>query len=332
MDGRGYIEHYGGYGQYSAANLRCTYDDNYLLSCATTSTNGTLVPVIFTYDADLDLMGLYEPSDFPTMDLYVELVAPSTSIPTSSSSSTISSTTSFTSSTVASTTAFSNATSSYIAPSNTTSYSTAIFNATSSPTVSSVALSTALSNASSNASAIALPTFAPTCTLVPHLPNGGFEDGKNQTAWLTTGGYTSSWAPTSTNPYDGSFSGQFTIEQTKDYARASVYLVNTMSNLCPGFNYSISYYSFCHVPSTEYCYVSITTSEAIDDEKGSFITTNPNTGWLAEDDVFSFTAASSTSTLYLYVGTVADTQSVGNIYVDDFSIALLGSKDIQEIA
>ncbi|KAG9519479.1 hypothetical protein KCV07_g4845, partial [Aureobasidium melanogenum] len=336
--GYGYLGQYSEPGQYSSSNFKCSYDESYLLSCAVTSLNGTLTPVIWSYrefsGEYFEWMVLSEPNDQPVIDLYVETAAPAISSTTSTSSSPSSSITSSTAAATLSSTAPFNlsSTASFTSRFNATSSSTSIFNATSSLTISSVALSTASSNASSNASATASSTILPTCTLVPRLPNGDFEDGKNQTAWLTTAGYTSSWAPTRTNPYGGSFSGQLTIEQTKDYARASVYLVNTMSNLCPGFNYSISYYSFCHVPSTEYCYVSITTSEAIDDEKGSFITTNPNTGWLAEDDAFSFTAASSTSTLYLYVGTVADTQSVGNIYVDNFSIALSGSKDIQEIA
>jgi len=182
-------------------------------------------------------------------------------------------------------------------------------------------------NSTSSSLATASPTVAPTCSLVPRLPNGGFEDGKNQTAWVATGGYVSSWAPTTTNPYDGALSGQFTFEPTEDYSRASIYLVNTMSNLCQGFNYSISYHSFCNAQESEYCYVSVTTSEAYDDERGYFSATEPGTGWLAEDDVFSFTAASSTSTLYLYVGTVTDNQGVGNVYLDDFRIRLLGSKE-----
>ncbi|KAH0008547.1 hypothetical protein KCU78_g11187, partial [Aureobasidium melanogenum] len=338
LDGRGYIENHGGYGQYSAANLRCTYDDNYLLSCATASTNGNLVPVIFTYDGDFDLMGLYGPSDFPTMNLYVELAVPSTSSTTSSSGSggsfTTPSTISFTIATTASPTAFSNTTSSYIAPSNATS-SLAIPS-----TISSLALSTASSNASSytlaNASATASPTVAPTCTLIPRVANGGFEDGKNQTAWSTIdGSYDSygSWAPTTTNPYDGALSGQFTFQISDggnvQASTSSVRLRTTLSNLCPGFKYSISYNSFCAALSPEKCFIALWTTET--SEWGeSFSSSSTGSGWLTSSDNLEFAAASSTSTLYVYVGTVAHNDGVGTIYLDDVSITLSENQDIQD--
>jgi hypothetical protein len=99
-----------------------------------------------------------------------------------------------------------------------------------------------------------------------------------------------------------------------------------LSNLCPGFKYSISYSSFCAVPFLERCTVAIWTTETgIGGEH--YALTVPESGWLTSSDL-EFTAASSTSTLYVHVGTVADAQGVGNIYLDDFSIALSGSKDI----
>ncbi|KAG9661154.1 hypothetical protein KCU95_g10574, partial [Aureobasidium melanogenum] len=402
--GRGYIGGYSELGQYHTTNLRCAYDGDYLLSCATASVNGTLFPVTFSY---LGLgSGYYEwfsnskPNDLPTMDLYVELVAPSTSFSTSSSSSTISSTTSFTTSTIATSTALSNATSSYIAstssfntssiasptafsnttsshiaptntttslyiastssfntssiasptafsnttsshiaPTNTTSSYIAPSNVTSSlaisSTVSSLASSTASSNtssyASANASVTALPTVAPTCTLIPRVANGGFEDGKNQTAWSTIGGSYGSWAPTTTNPYDGALSGQFTFQISDggsvQASTSSVTLRTTLSNLCPGFQYSISYNSFCAALSPERCFIALWTTETTEWGE-SFSSSRTGSGWLTGSNYLEFAAASSTSTLYVYVGTMAHNNGVGTIYLDDVSIALSESKDI----
>ncbi|KAH0150878.1 hypothetical protein KCU67_g10482, partial [Aureobasidium melanogenum] len=195
----GYIHNYGAFGQYHAGNPRCSYDENYLLSCAITSVDGTLVPVTFSYNEYSDWLGLYAPSGIPTMNLYVEFAVSSTPSTTSSSGSTTLFTTLSTAVNTASPTTYFNTSSSLNISS----------------TVSPIALSTAAYNVSSNAStttsATASPTVASICTLVPHLPNGGFEDGTNQTAWSGRDESLSSWAPTTTKPFDGTLSGQFTF-------------------------------------------------------------------------------------------------------------------------
>ncbi|KAG9726520.1 hypothetical protein KCU73_g12879, partial [Aureobasidium melanogenum] len=233
----GNIGNFGAFGQYHAGNPRCSYDENYLLSCATTSAEGTLVPVTFSYDENLDWKGLYAPSGIPTMNLYVEFAVPSTPSTTSSSGSTTLFTTLSTAVNTASPTTYFNTSSSLNISS----------------TVSPVALSTPSSNISSNAStttsATASPTVAPTCTLIPNLPNGGFEDGKNQTAWSTAGGTFGTWAPTTTKPFDGTLSGQFTFRSGGNLTQtpSGVILKNTLSDLCPGSQYSITYRSYCDV-------------------------------------------------------------------------------------
>ncbi|KAG9529955.1 hypothetical protein KCU93_g3037, partial [Aureobasidium melanogenum] len=338
--GYGYLGRYSEPGQYSSSNFKCSYDESYLLSCAVTSLNGTLTPVIWSYQefsgGYFEWMVLSEPNDQPLVDLYVETAAPAISSTTSTSSSPSSSITSSTAAATLSSTAPFNlsSTASFTSRFNATSSSTFIFNATSSLTVSSVALSTASSNASSNASATASPTILPTCTLVPRLPNGGFEDGKNQTAWSTAGGTFGTWAPTTTKPFDGTLSGQFTFRSGGNLTQtpSGVILKNTLSDLCPGSQYSITYRSYCDVSTEEECFIWMRTSESEKGERGYLSRTLPGSApsdWFSnEDDPFEFTAASSTTTLYVYVGTRIDNRDVGTIYLDDFSIAL--AEDIQD--
>lgn len=79
----------------------------------------------------------------------------------------------------------------------------------------------------------------------------------------------------------------------------------------------------------EECYVRMWTSESKKGE-GYFSRTSPgNDEWFSNDrDAFEFTAASSTTTLHVYVGTKTGNQ-IGYIYLDDFSIALSESQDMQ---
>ncbi|KAG9646254.1 hypothetical protein KCU64_g10586, partial [Aureobasidium melanogenum] len=348
--GYGYLGQYSEPGQYSSSNFKCSYDESYLLSCAATSLNGTLTPVTWSYrefsGGYFEWMVLSEPNDQPVIDLYVELAPPSISSTTSTSGSTSLSITSSTvvatvsptaAATLSPTAPFSvSSTASSTTRFNATSSSTAVSNATSSLTVSSIALSTALSNASSNSSATASPTISPTCTLIPRVANGGFEDGKNQTAWSTIdGSYDSygSWAPTTTNPYDGALSGQFTFQISDggsvQASTSSVRLRTTLSNLCPGFKYSISYDSFCAALSPEKCFIALWTTET--SERGeSFSSSSTGSGWLTKSDSLEFAAASSTSTLYVYIGTVAHNNGVGTIYLDDVSITLSENQAIQD--
>ncbi|KAG9574417.1 hypothetical protein KCU77_g14777, partial [Aureobasidium melanogenum] len=369
----GDISNYGAFGQYHAGNPRCSYDENYLLSCATTSADGTLVPVTFSYNQYFSWLGLYAPSGIPTMNLYVEFAVLSTPSTTSSSSSTTSSSSSTTSSSSSTTCSLAASATSFVASSvssclvacsddsqcagvsynddtgtcqfyleidtcpiasrapsvSVSSSSSSTASATGSST-RSTGITGGAGNSTSSVSATASPTVPPTCTLIPRLPNGGFEDGKNQTAWTTIGGSYSSWAPTTTNPLDGALSGQFTFAINNNADIASVRLVNTLSNLCPGSRYTISYRSYCDVPFPRDCLVQMATSESTESEEYSS-TTYPDEDVSDNDDIFEFTAASSTTTLYVYVGTMTDKQSVGNIYLDDFSIALLESQDTEDI-
>lgn len=137
-----------------------------------------------------------------------------------------------------------------------------------------------------------------------------------------------SWAPTSANPCDGRFSAQFTTySDATGYGRyAYVYLANTLSNLCPGSSYSISYYSSCVVPDGGSCSYGIWTADSPDDEE-FYATKKSGTGWLSNDNVFEFTPRSSTERLYVYVATALDNPGDGNIYLDDFSISLLGNEE-----
>ncbi|KAH0276792.1 hypothetical protein KCU91_g3614, partial [Aureobasidium melanogenum] len=384
----GDISNYGVFGQYHPGNPRCSYDKNYLLSCATSSADGILLPVTFSYDANHQWKGLYAPSSVPAMSFYVEFAETSTPSTTSSSSSTTSFTTLTTAVNTASPTTYYNTTSSLTSTTTTsppalctaasedsdlesclnscskdpqcagTSFnfdngtcdyyyldgacptasrtpsvsvsSSSTASATGSSTLSASITSSA-GNSTSSSPAIASPTTAPICTLIPRLPNGDFEDGKNQTAWSSIASSYGSWGPTTTKADDGTLSGQFTFDVNEKAYIASVKLVNTLSNLCPGSRYSISCSSYCDVPRPKDCLVQLATSESTESEEYSS-TTYPDEDWVFDGRDFEFTAASSTTTLYLYVGTMTDSQDVGNIYLDDFSIALSGSRDTQKIA
>ncbi|KAH0365751.1 hypothetical protein KCU65_g5853, partial [Aureobasidium melanogenum] len=251
------------------------------------------------------------------MNLYVELAEPSTPSTTSSSSSTTPFTTLSTSVNTASPTPYFSTTSSL----NISSTVSPIVLSTGSP----ITAYNVSSNASTTASTTESPTVAPTCTLIPNLPNSGFEDGKNQTAWSIARSYHSSWAPTTTNPYAGTLSGQVTFTSEANFDQPYLYLTNTLSNLCPGFNYSISYSSFCDVPDGSNCYLSVSASESLEDEI-YYDTDRPGTGWLSRDDITEFTAAKSTTILYVYVSTTMPNEDVGNVFLDGFSIALIGDK------
>ncbi|KAI4763585.1 hypothetical protein E4T52_00235 [Aureobasidium sp. EXF-3400] len=266
-NGKGFISAYSSFGYPSTSNLKCTYDENYLLSCATVLANGTLFPITFAYQqygSHYQWNAVSGPGILPTIDLYVEVVAPYPTTTTSSSSSIASSS--------------SSSTSSYVTP---------------------------------------------TCTLTPRLPNSGFEDGTNQTAWIGTGDQYSSWAPSAINPYEGKLSGRITFRQLGPYQGSSsrLTLMNTAYNLCPGFNYSISYDSLCG--AQESCTVFVLPVEDSDVRSYVRSTTNPSTTWVTNEDALEFTAASSTSILKVYVDTVADSSGAGYVYLDDFSIALL---------
>lgn len=378
----GDISNYGAFGQYHPGNPRCSYDENYLLSCATTSADGILLPVTFSYDANLDWKGFYAPSSIPAMDFYVELAEPSTPSTTSSSSSTTSFTTLSTAVNTASSTPYLNTTSSLTSSTTTsppalctaasedsdfesclnscskdpqcagTSFdfdngtcdyyyldgacptasrtpsvsvsSSSTASATESLTRSAGITSSVASSTSSNPATVS-PTVAPTCTLIPRLPNGDFEDGKNQTAWSTAKNDMASWTPTITNPIDHTLSGQVTFTSDVGHGRSSLYLMNTLSNLCPGFNYSISYTSLCDVPGGSACYFTMFASESLEDEV-YYGTTISGTGWVSNNDVTEFTAGRGTTTLYVYVGAAIGLEDVGWAYLDDFSITLIGDK------
>jgi hypothetical protein len=261
-NGKGGINGYPAFGDPAGPNLKCTYDENYLLSCVTVLASGVLSPVTFAYQQDgcyYQWMAVSGPGILPTVDIYVEVVAPYPTTTASSSSSV----------------------------------------------------------ASSSSSA------TPTCTLTPRLPNSGFEDGANQTAWTGIGDQYSSWAPSSINAYDGKLSGRIAFSQLgPDQTSSSrLTLASNAYDLCPGFNYSISFYSLCG--AQEQCIVFVLPVDASDMRAYIRSRTDPGTGWVANGDALEFTASSSTAVLKVYVDTQADSSGAGYVYLDDFSIALL---------
>jgi hypothetical protein len=125
------------------------------------------------------------------------------------------------------------------------------------------------------------------------------------------------------NAYDGSLSGRIAFSQLGPYESSSseLILANTAYNLCQGFNYSISFHSLCDAQET--CTVLVLPVEESDIRSYKRSRTNPGTGWVDIGDALEFTASSSTAVFNVYVYTQADSNGVGYIYIDDFSIALL---------
>jgi hypothetical protein len=91
-NGKGGINGYPDLGYPANSNLKCTYDENYLLSCVTVLASGILSPVNFAYQQDgsyYQWMAVSKPDVLPTLYLYVEVVAPYPTTTASSSPSVI---------------------------------------------------------------------------------------------------------------------------------------------------------------------------------------------------------------------------------------------------
>lgn len=273
-NGKGAISTYPSFGDPSNSNLKCTYDENYLLSCATVLANGTLSPITFAYQqygSHYQWNTVSGPGILPTIDLYVEVVAPYPTTTASSSSS-----------------------------------------------ITSPSSSSTTSSSSSSISSYVAPTY----TLAPGLPNSGFEDGTNQTAWTSTVDQYSTFGPARGEPYEGKWSGRVAFSRLgpNQQAVSGAYLMNTLYNLCPGFKYSISFTTLCE--SIESCSYSVQTTESGYVESASPSVAAGN-GWVTFTDILEFTAAKSTSILQIHVETLATDQAAANIFVDDVSIALV---------
>jgi hypothetical protein len=118
-------------------------------------------------------------------------------------------------------------------------------------------------------------------------------------------------------------SGRIALRQHELYPGSSsrLKLANTAYNLCPGFNYSISFHSLCGAQGQ--CTILVLPVEESDIRSYVYSTPDPGTGWVASGDVLEFTATNSTSVLKVYVDIIADRSGAGDAYLDDFSIALL---------